>query len=77
MTCWFYSDDATRSQGCVVSRFLWRGHEHVVIESNGGLLIRDAFAISETDESRMGFGDPDDAMAAEIADVIMPLKPHR
>jgi hypothetical protein len=77
VTCWFYLDDATRSEGCVVSRFMWRGAEHVVIEALGGLLIRDAFAISEIDESRLGFGDTDDALAAEIADVIMPLTPCR
>jgi hypothetical protein len=56
----------------VVSRFSLEGSDYVVIAAKGSLLVRDALAITETNESRLGFGDVDDAMASEVADLILP-----
>jgi hypothetical protein len=68
--CWFYDDRATRLKGCVVSRFQWQGRDHVVLAHGNALVIREACLVTEDESGSLGFGDIDEDLSAEIAEIV-------
>lgn len=69
-TCWFYDDNATRSKGRVVSRFDWKGTDHVVIDHAGRLLVRESCVVSEDADLPLGFGEIEDDLFADIGEIV-------